>query len=194
MSGGRDPWQDVPTHDPYVYGDARLKWTEYTEASDPGVRGDYMRTDDVDRARAEVEAQHAAALKAKDAELAEIYRLTGADPDGDEDWRLARMALAEMRRYRAETDAEAERMDAEIATITGERDRQYDYNIEQIAKQAALEDEVARLREALADAWWAGRRSVNHLPLATANGPHLKAQCRIDLAELTASPATPEQE
>lgn len=39
--------------------------------------------------------------------LAECYRLTGADPDGNEDWRLAPHAVAEVRRMRAEHDAEA---------------------------------------------------------------------------------------
>jgi len=37
--------------------------------------------------------------------LAECYRLTGADPDGNEDWRLAPHAVAEVRRLRAEHDA-----------------------------------------------------------------------------------------
>jgi hypothetical protein len=37
----------------------------------------------------------------------------------------------------------------EIVRIKGERDRQYEYNVEQIARQAALEAEIARLREVL---------------------------------------------
>ena len=39
--------------------------------------------------------------------------------------------------------------DAEIERLTGERDRQYEYNVGQIAKQAELEAEIERLREAL---------------------------------------------
>lgn len=42
------------------------------------------------------EAQHS---------LAECYRLSGADPDGNEDWRLARHAVEEVRRLRADHDA-----------------------------------------------------------------------------------------
>lgn len=41
------------------------------------------------------------------AALAECYRLTGADPDGDEDWRLAQNAVDEVRRLRVELDAAA---------------------------------------------------------------------------------------
>lgn len=40
----------------------------------------------------------------RDAALAECYRLTGADPDGNEDWRLAPDAVGEVRRLRAEYD------------------------------------------------------------------------------------------
>lgn len=37
-------------------------------------------------------------------DLAECYRLTGADPDGNEDWRLAKDAVEEVRRMRQEVD------------------------------------------------------------------------------------------
>ena len=41
--------------------------------------------------------------------LAECYRLSGADPDSNEDWRLAANAVAEVRRMREESDqAEAQ--------------------------------------------------------------------------------------
>jgi len=46
------------------------------------------------------------------ADLAECYRLTGADPDGNEDWRLAPRAVAEVRRLRAEHDAAETAIDA----------------------------------------------------------------------------------
>lgn len=36
--------------------------------------------------------------------LAECYRLSGADPDGNEDWRLAPHAVEEVRRLRKEYD------------------------------------------------------------------------------------------
>ena len=52
-----------------------------------------------------------ALLDAKDAEiadlkmqLAECFRLSGADPDGNEDWRLAPRAVEEVRRLRSERD------------------------------------------------------------------------------------------
>lgn len=38
------------------------------------------------------------------AALAECYRLTGADPDGNEDWRLAEDAVKEVRRLRHEVE------------------------------------------------------------------------------------------
>lgn len=37
-------------------------------------------------------------------DLAECYRLSGADPDGDEDWRLAPRAVAAVRQLRADYD------------------------------------------------------------------------------------------
>lgn len=36
--------------------------------------------------------------------LADCYRATGADPDGNEDWRLAEHALAEVKRLAAERE------------------------------------------------------------------------------------------
>jgi hypothetical protein len=41
-------------------------------------------------------------------DLAECYRLSGADPDGDEDWRLAPRAVEEVRRMRQELDESVE--------------------------------------------------------------------------------------
>ena len=37
-------------------------------------------------------------------QLAECFRLSGADPDGDEDWRLAPRAVEEVRRLRSDYD------------------------------------------------------------------------------------------
>lgn len=48
-------------------------------------------------------------------QLAECYRLTGADPDGNEDWRLAPQAVVEVKRLREQTDAEIERLQRENA-------------------------------------------------------------------------------
>lgn len=54
--------------------------------------------------RAQVEQIVAQAVAASEAALAECYRLTGADPDGNEDWRLAPEAVAEVARLRKECD------------------------------------------------------------------------------------------
>lgn len=51
--------------------------------------------------------------------LAECYRLTGADPDGNEDWRLADAAVEEVRRLRAEHDT----AEARVSALEQERDR-----------------------------------------------------------------------
>lgn len=62
-----------------------------------------------DRAVAVVPASDTAMTRAElIAALAECYRLTGADPDGNEDWRLAEDAVKEVRRLRHEV----ERLDA----------------------------------------------------------------------------------
>lgn len=37
-------------------------------------------------------------------DLAECYKLTGADPDGNEDWRLAAHAVDAVREFRQEFD------------------------------------------------------------------------------------------
>ena len=50
-------------------------------------------------------AHEAALVGEKDAQLAECYRLSGADPDGNEDWRLASFAVQEVRRLRKDYDA-----------------------------------------------------------------------------------------
>lgn len=39
--------------------------------------------------------------------LAECYRLTGTDPDGNEDWRLAPSAVDEVKRLREESDEDS---------------------------------------------------------------------------------------
>lgn len=55
------------------------------------------------------------------AALAQCYRLTGADPDGDEDWRLAPHAVEEVKRLRAEHDAleaELEKTKPSPASVT----------------------------------------------------------------------------
>ncbi len=50
------------------------------------------------------------------ASLAECFRLTGADPDGNEDWRLATSAVDEVRRLRQESDDNGNRADEARAT------------------------------------------------------------------------------
>lgn len=74
-----------------------------------------------DRALADARAQIDILTRA----LAECYRLTGADPDGNEDWRLAPQAVREVSRLRDDHDALSqreitlvERADAAESTLT----------------------------------------------------------------------------
>jgi hypothetical protein len=46
----------------------------------------------------------AARIEQLEKDLAECFRLSGADPDGNEDWRLAPRAVAEVRRMREDLD------------------------------------------------------------------------------------------
>lgn len=55
-----------------------------------------------------------------EAELAECYRLSGADPDGAPDAMLAREAVAEVRRLRAELDEAQEREAATVSEVVGQ--------------------------------------------------------------------------
>ena len=54
--------------------------------------------------------------------LATCYRLTGADPDGNEDWRLAERAVQEVLRLREDSEEEAEEYEETVARLTRERD------------------------------------------------------------------------
>lgn len=54
-------------------------------------------------------------------QLAECYRLSGADPDGNENWRLAKDAVAEVRRLRKEFD-DAEQQLAEARAVLKDYD------------------------------------------------------------------------
>ena len=56
------------------------------------------------------------------ADLAECYRLSGADPDGDEDWRLAERAVEEVRRLRTDYDKAAADLDAARELLREVRD------------------------------------------------------------------------
>lgn len=56
-------------------------------------------------------------LLAAQRDLAECYRLSGADPDGDEDWRLAELAVMEVRQMREEWDAERAQHERELADL-----------------------------------------------------------------------------
>ena len=64
-----------------------------------------------------------AALATAEDQLAECYRLSGADPDGNEDWRLAPYAVNAVKNLRAnldEADQEAEKLRAQLATAEAE--------------------------------------------------------------------------
>lgn len=72
---------------------------------------------------------NAAKLDTDNHELAECYRLSGADPDSNEDWRLAPNAVQAVRELRAE----------------------YDSACRQLAEPSEVRAELTRLRETLAD-------------------------------------------
>lgn len=50
-------------------------------------------------------------------QLAECYRLSGADPDGDSDAHLAPYAVQEVRRLREESDADNKQLDAKVTRL-----------------------------------------------------------------------------
>jgi hypothetical protein len=54
------------------------------------------------------------------------------------------------------------RLTSEMKRLTGERDRQYDYNAGQIVKQAALEAENETLRAALQGVLWMAEEWFKH--------------------------------
>jgi hypothetical protein len=67
-----------------------------------------------------------AELFAAQSQLAECFRLSGADPDGNEDWRIAPMAVAEVRRMREESDANESALSAMRAAIDAAREKHAD--------------------------------------------------------------------
>jgi hypothetical protein len=110
--------------------------------------------------------------------LAECYRLSGADPDGDEDWRLARHAVDEVRRLRKEcddADDENMRLREQLATSAKAievldklaKDALKE-NIATLDKLEAAESRVRELEERLGagidylDKYGSSRRDVLH--------------------------------
>ena len=66
--------------------------------------------------------EHDAEVSRLTADLAACYRLSGADPDGNEDWRLAPYAVEEVTRLREEldeADATVVRLEARVAELEG---------------------------------------------------------------------------
>lgn len=49
--------------------------------------------------------------------LADCYRESGADPDGNEDWRLAESAVRAVKETRADAEREADELEAERHTV-----------------------------------------------------------------------------
>lgn len=78
----RSRWEDVVEGDSVWEWSSNLHWIIDRDLPDLLAELDRLRSD-----------------------LAECYRLTGADPDGNEDWRLAPHAVSEVKRLRAEEDA-----------------------------------------------------------------------------------------
>jgi len=92
------------------------------------------------------------ALEQAQRSLAECYRLSGADPDGNEDWRLACDAVAEVRRLRREYDemqakADREWCRAENADAKGILCEEAQLAAE--AKLAEAQQEIERLTDKL---------------------------------------------
>jgi len=92
------------------------------------------------------------ALEQAQRSLAECYRLSGADPDGNEDWRLARDAVVEVQRLRREYDeaqvmAGREWFRAENADAKGILCEEAQLAAE--AKLAKAQQRIARLQDDL---------------------------------------------
>lgn len=87
-----------------------------------------------------------AALTVCQQQLAECYRLTGADPDGNTDAALAPYAVAEVKRMREELEQEIDRVER-VAKMCGEAaDRQAQKHQEAVAALTDQRPLVARLR------------------------------------------------
>lgn len=71
-------------------------------------------------------------------QLAECYRLSGADPDGNEDWRLAPHAVEEVKRLREESDELGMRYN-----------RRTDILNNHIAREKVLEERVSELQNTI---------------------------------------------
>jgi hypothetical protein len=86
------------------------------------------------------------------AQLAECYRLTGADPDGNEDWRLAPHAVGEVKRLREESNQLAEQLaGAKIREVEAiERSTHWAYQAtEEAGCNKPLRTSIALLRQAM---------------------------------------------
>lgn len=80
-------------------------------------------------------------LSALRAQLAECYRLSGADPDGNDDAHLARYAVQEVRRLREEADETS----AQLARAERERDDARTERVEALQRIGTLEKALADL-------------------------------------------------
>jgi len=69
--------------------------------------------------------------------LAECYRWSGADPDGNEDWRLADRAVEEVKRLRQESDEENTRLEAEVAGLRQELQETKSFRVQHARIQGA---------------------------------------------------------
>jgi hypothetical protein len=87
-------------------------------------------------------AEAVAALTVCQQQLAECYRLTGADPDGNTDAALAPFAVSEVKRLRVELDEETDRVDR-VAEARDKAEAERDQAVAALADQRQL---VARLR------------------------------------------------
>lgn len=83
------------------------------------------------------------------ADLAECFRLTGADPDGNEEWRLAGKAVREVARLRDEED----RLDDEVLRLEAKSDRLLKMAQKLLAQRGRYRREALRLADAIRTHW-----------------------------------------
>ena len=127
---------DAPTRAPYVPSERQAVAEEPAgePVSDERLRAARVSTLETQLAEAlQTAVRIAGERDDARAQLATCYRLTGADPDGDDDWRLAQRTVTEVKRLREECDAAESR-----------RDELFKIGQEKTERILALERELAK--------------------------------------------------
>jgi hypothetical protein len=110
--------------------------------------------------------------------------------------------LIETGHYRPEwavlSRSDTEAVAACLAALEAAEQERDDWRLSFETVNDALDKAEAKLAQAppraeavrvLEEAWWRGRRSVDHLPAVHANGPKLTSMCNNDIASLLPSAA-----